>query len=301
MMQGRDAAVVAADFLPIFATAWLACLGVPLGALALLLGSRIAGAEAAGLFMRPMAMATPAFVILAAPMALALGWGSTDLPLAAGGFGLLLGWSVLAWLVAHSGAAPFLAGWVIACLSAHLVMVTFAVSIWIMPFGPPLAASAFGVIVAVSQVCAATAFGALLFERMRGTLLGLVGVWAGVAFVQALVLWSANDPKDVAWFQAHEAGAGAAVLEVGVVSSVIALGVLSGRASRAATILGALLIIVSYLAEIFWLMVPAMSLTGSLIQVGGFVLSACVVGTGAWVICRLGTVRGFGEAGYERP
>jgi hypothetical protein len=93
----------------------------------------------------------------------------------------------------------------------------------------------------------------------RGRLIPLVvllGLWAYMHFVQALIVWSANLPEEVAWYAARGGWTGRTLaIAAGVVAALAGLATLRpGRVITRALAGGALLV---HALEMFWLVTPA--------------------------------------------
>lgn len=94
----------------------------------------------------------------------------------------------------------------------------------------------------------------------RGRLIPLVvllGLWAYMHFVQALIVWSANLPPEVAWYSARGGWTGRSLaILAGLVASLAGLATLRpGRVIVRALAAAALLV---HALEMFWLVTPAL-------------------------------------------
>ena len=94
----------------------------------------------------------------------------------------------------------------------------------------------------------------------RGRLIPLVvllGLWAYLHSVQALIVWSANLPQEVAWYAARGGWAGRALaVAAGLVALLAGLATLRpGRVTTRALAAGALFV---HALEMFWLVTPAL-------------------------------------------
>lgn len=94
----------------------------------------------------------------------------------------------------------------------------------------------------------------------RGRLIPLVvllGLWAYMHFLQALIVWSANLPPEVAWYHARGGWTGRTLaVAAGVVASLAGLATLRpGRVIVRALAAAALLV---HALEMFWLVTPAL-------------------------------------------
>lgn len=94
----------------------------------------------------------------------------------------------------------------------------------------------------------------------RGRLIPLVvllGLWAYMHFLQALIVWSANLPEEVAWYSARGGWMGRSLaVASGVVASLAGLATLRpGRVITRALAAAALIV---HALEMFWLVTPAL-------------------------------------------
>jgi hypothetical protein len=123
-------------------------------------------------------------------------------------------------------------------------------------------------------------------------LLVVVLAWAYVNFAQFVVVWSANLPGEILWYQAREAAIGESAvwfaLAVGFVVPVFVL--LPARASASGTTVAAMaaLVLVAQALEMLWLVTPAfrhhfaVRATDLLVLAGiGGILVASVLAIGA--------------------
>lgn len=127
---------------------------------------------------------------------------------------LLLLWNLLAWAArrtAWARSGPFAA----AALVLYGLSVSVAAVDWVMSLMPVWYSSIFGLELGVGQVLAAMAFAVLAARwpdearartgRDWGNLLfAFVLTWAYTAFSQWLVIWSENLPHEIAWYVVRE-------------------------------------------------------------------------------------------------
>ena len=216
---------------------WRVLVSLPLGALPLLMaGELISGAgprDAEPAIMPPLRLmlaGLPLLALLALPILLMpayfYGWvPSSRAPEPSGYHGLaahwftpaffagrglvyLVAWLALAAVFVVPGGSPLRRSLAIAGLLIHLVIGTFAAYDWVMSLDPSSISSAYGVIVIAAQAVLAAAV-ALLMAHPRGrvrylevvALLALVALATYMQFAQYLVVWSANLPKEIAWYQ----------------------------------------------------------------------------------------------------
>lgn len=211
---------------------WLVIVSLPLGALAVLMGLELTGFGEPALAapLRLLLASLPIVSVLIVPVLLDLtvvyGWSAAEPHgpqgfaarwFTPGSFGLrsviyLVIWNVLA-LFFLRPAPPTprhraLAGF---GLLLHLVIGTLAAFDWFMSLDQTFVSSVYGVLVIAAQ-CAfaltAALLIALLADRRAGparaailVLIVAVGVAAFVQFTEYLVVWSANLPKEIAWYQ----------------------------------------------------------------------------------------------------
>ena len=214
-----------------YLAAWLVLVSLPLGALPVLMGLEAAGLGAAGIVwaLRLLLASLPLLALLVVPVLLDLGaiypWpsanGSAAMP------GLAHRWFVpgffairaIAYLVVWTGLSLFFVrpspiphrG--LACLGliVHLFVGTLAAYDWFMSLDAAFVSSAWGILV-ISAQCAFASTVAGLIALAAGTravlergivmaLLVVVGVASFVQFTVYLVVWSANLPKEIVWYQ----------------------------------------------------------------------------------------------------
>ena len=154
-------------------------------------------------------------------------------------------------------------------LFVHVCLVSVAAVDWVLSLQPGLGSSAFGLLLIASQVGVAgcliafviavgTPGGAVPAEL--GLLLTvLLGVWAFLHFVQFLVVWSANLPAEIVWYQARTPGFGGAVVWFAVIAVAAGLAILPTGLARVSAILAsfAAMLLLMHLAETLWLVTPA--------------------------------------------
>ncbi len=250
--------------LPAYLAAWLFGLAVPLGALALLLGMEALGLGAQPLAgtLRPLLLALPVLAVLSVP--LLLGWGHlfaaapARTGFAAGWFAtpwvavreaaFLLVWLLMALLLARPGRARGVGG---ALLLLHVVMLSVAATDWLGAAEPGLDSSLLGLVLLAMQCGTALSVALLLGGRAAGRatpggrtampegaaalLLGLLAAWAFLQFVQFLVVWSADLPREVPWYlhRGTGLGLGAQWLALAVLLLALALLVPAGPGRHA--------------------------------------------------------------------
>ncbi len=275
--------------MPSYLACWLFFLAAPLGALPVVMALELAGAGDGPLprALRRLLPALPIAALLAIPLLLGLhslyGWSRNPLPGFAGAWlrpGLVIGrWIVLlaVWcllgLIYMRPSPPGGGRWRRALagpgLLLHLVMATLAAVDWLWSLQPQLNASVFGLLVIVIQ-CGIGVSVALLLAAVAGEpeavssgaglLLALLGAWMFLQFSQFLVIWSADLPNEIVWYQQREAGLGRAAEWFALLCFVLPLLVLLprgfGRSAGAVAAMAALVLLL-HLVEAWWLVTPA--------------------------------------------
>lgn len=274
--------------MPSYLAAWLVLLALPVGALPVVMGLELLGFAEAPLMpgLRRLLALMPVAAILTVPVVLNAkglypglgiaksglpGWWMTPTLLLARTAMALLAWMVLGFSFARpapSGTARTgLAG---AGLALHLVVGTLAAVDGIMAVDPAFTSAAFGLTTIVSQAGLAVSLAAVLSAPRRLTaaerrnvgvwLAVLLGAWAFLEFTQYLVVWSANLPREVVWYETRAAGIGRAAEALAVILCAVALVGLLGRgAARRPRLLGlvASALVLLHGLEMFWLVTPA--------------------------------------------
>lgn len=256
------------DAWPAWLAAWVAWMALPLGALPLVAGARLVGHGARlpdGAFvaaLRPLLWMLPAGAVLGVPLLLALP-GREALGVAA----LLVVWSALALLLVRPGrwgGAAF--GGIV--LALHIPLLSLAAGAAARALDPGFVSSSFGLLVISAQAGAAAA-AALLAAAASGAaggsrgaarlVAGLIAAWLFLHFSQYLIIWSADLPAEVVWYQLRATGLGGALIGLAAVAALAAIAVLSGGAflrPRALLATGAALLALHVL-EMLWLVTPA--------------------------------------------
>lgn len=168
-------------------------------------------------------------------------------------------------------------------LILHAVMGTLAADDWAQEVEPSFNASSFGLLLIAAQcsiaVCLAVVMAvsgrretdaahALASDRRDLDATGEVGIalavllasWAFLTFTQYLVVWSANLPKEVIWYQQRASGLGlVAEYSSAVLCALALVALLSRGLSRHAAVLAwvAAALLVMHGLEMFWLVTPA--------------------------------------------
>lgn len=300
--------------MPSYLAAWLFWLAIPVGALPLVMGLEFAGAGLTPLAaaLRPLLLLMPVAAVFVIPVLVMIGplypWdGTPQHALAASWYTVawfivrtilyLLVWTVLALAFARlpparaGGGRRRLAG---IGLGLHLVIGSLAATDWAMSLDLGLGSSCFGLLLIAAQCSLALAAALLLSPARRDPFLlpqfawltlVILGAWVFLHFTQFLVVWSADLPKEIVWYQRRDGGLGAAAEWLGFVTMALALILLLPRnlASRSGIVAAlAALILLTHLFEMLWLVTPnfrgaftisfadVLAMTG----VGGFVVAA---------------------------
>ena len=159
------------------------------------------------------------------------------------------------------------------------ITVTFAAVDWMMSLEPHWSSTIYGIVCIVGQVLATLAFVivamALLVDfepfasvlapahvhDLGNLLLAFVMLWAYIAFSQFLIIWSGNLPEEIPWYMHRTQGGWQWIgLSLLVFHFLLPFLLLLSRGTKRrvqtlATV--ALTILVMYLVELFWLVMPA--------------------------------------------
>ncbi len=305
-------AIANASVMPSYLAAWLFWMAMPLGALPIVLALEGVGMLDWGLLvlLRRVLLLLPAGALFVIPVLLRTAplyrrADMTDkLPvawMAPGWFAIrtcviLLLLSLLALVFSRTPRSPRRATAGIGLL-LHVCLVSVAAVDWVMSLQPGLGSSAFGMLLILSQVSIAgclAAFVTAVGTSPRGVLPGglgallavLLGGWATLHFMQYLVVWSANLPKEITWYQARMPGAGIFSVWFAVAACVIGLAVLPTALARVPAVLASLaaMLLLVHLVETLWLVTPAFR--------GSFVVTwadaFAVLGIGGLLLALLG-------------
>lgn len=167
-------------------------------------------------------------------------------------------------------------------LIIYAITMTFASVDWLMSLEPEWTSTAYGLVIIMGQVLAATAFAVFVMNWLPGLsrgrdwnfettpipyrdlgaiILTMVISWAYLAYFEFLIIWSGNIPREVEWYTNRTEGGWS---YVAIFIAVFGLAIpfiilLSSRVRfslRALAALGAMLVFVS-LANMFWQVKPA--------------------------------------------
>lgn len=275
-------AAVGIAVMPSYLAAWLFWMALPLGALPLVMALELMRGEWPVLpVLRRMLLLLPVGAVLALPVMLRFAplyqrpGLAHRLPaawMAPGAFlsrmvVVLVLWVLLALLFSRTPrrARPGLA---VLGLMAHLLLVTLAALDWVMALDPGVASSAFGVLLLAAQV--GTALAAALFvvavssrdalpEELVPLLGTALGGWVFLHLMQYLVIWSANLPDEIVWYQVRMAGLGAPAVWFGVAAAVLTFAAMVPHGFiRTPWVMAsvAAMLLVAHLVEMLWLVTP---------------------------------------------
>jgi hypothetical protein len=186
--------------------------------------------------------------------------------------GYLLLWSALAWIETRASkrSTGRSAGRAAACLLAYGLSVGLASSDWIMSLQPQWYSSAFGWLAGTGQMLGGLALAVLLIDREAararlpdfGNLLMMyVLTWAYLAYVQFLIIWAADLPREISWYLRRDTPGWRLVawtlFAVHFAAPLLIL--LSRKAKEAPRLMGALaaLLLAVHLLYCWWLVLPS--------------------------------------------
>lgn len=272
--------------MPSYLAAWLFWMALPLGALPLVMLLELLNVRGWTLLpvLRRMLLLLPAGVLLALPVVVSVFLGHGPLAARPGLPAwwvqhpfllvrmavLLLVWTGLALLFCRAPRQAPRRGAAVAGLLLHLPMGTVAALDWVMSLDPGLGSSAFGLLLMAAQagtaLCAAV-FALALGARGRGLpdeapplMAGALLAWVFLHFIQYLVVWSANLPGEIAWYQARSLGLGAPAAWSCAAAAALALALLLPRGlARIPAVVAsvAAMLLLAHLVEMLWLVTPA--------------------------------------------
>ncbi len=272
--------------LPSYLAAWLLCLGIPVGALALLMALEIAGAADAALSdpLRSIVAALPVLALLATPVLLnsdalfsdaalrAASLHGATTPFVIRAVVFLALWTLLSLVFQRrpSHATGPRRALAVVGLAVHSIIGTVAATDWALSLDPGLGSTSFGLLVMVSQCGAAVSVAVLLAAwnsrpwtapgGLAALFLCLLGAWIFLEFTQFIITWSANLPNEVVWYQRRAAGIGLLAERTAVGACAAALLLLLPRRYEVVTTslaFAAGAVLFAHLIEMFWLITPA--------------------------------------------
>ena len=281
--------------------AWLLFLGLALGGMANLMLHNLTGG-AWGLAVRPTFLAAARLVPLAALLAIPVLLGMRHLyPIAESGwFGAhffvarsiayLVVWSAFGVLLRTSVA------WSAIGLIVYVFTMSLAATDWIASLVPQWYSTGFGLVVAIGQMLAAMALaiaqaglrwnsgcGPELPVRKRfidlgNLLLMYVMTWAYLAFMQFLIIWVGNLPREIAWYVPRLQTGWVALGMILVVFHFFApLAILLlRRAKRSPLFMGylALAVLAVHAIDVYWLVAPSIRPAGLHVTVADLIALA---------------------------
>lgn len=254
-----------AGSMPAYFAAWLFWIGVPMGALPIVMAMEGAGAVGSPLLpvLRAMLPLLPLGTLLAFPLlgdvfAQTLAWRD----------GTVL--AVLSLLALLFGITPRRPRRPLAAIGLllSLFLGTVLGFDWLLAPQPGLGSSLVGLLLIAGQMALAGALAGLVLAvgtdaRSRlpggaGLLLGLLAAfWLFLQFAQFLVVWSANLPAEAAWYLARLAGSGAAIVAFAAVAALGAVALLPsllGRIPAAMATISAMLVIALMLVTLLFVL-----------------------------------------------
>jgi hypothetical protein len=258
--------------------AWLLFLGLALGGMANLMLHNLTGGPW-GLAVRPTFIAAARLVPLAALLGIPVLIGMRHLfPIAESGWfsaPFFVARSVV-YLLVWSGFALFVRASV-AGSAIGLIVYVFTMSLaatdWIASLVPQWYSTGFGLVVAIGQMLGAMALAVAnvgfraraserqVFNDLGNLLLMYVMTWAYLAFMQFLIVWVGNLPREIAWYVPRLQTGWVALGVILVVFHFFApLAILLFRsAKRSALFLGALAagLLAVHVIDVYWLVAPS--------------------------------------------
>ena len=254
--------------MPSYFAAWLFWIGVPMGALPIVMGMEATGWTRSPLLpvLRAMLPLLPLGTLFALPLLGGLSdlfghpglpaWWTAPATVALRDGIVLIALSVLAvifWIVPR---APRRVLARVGLLLSLLLGTALAIDVVLAP-QPALGSSLAGLLLITGQMALAATLAGLIVavgtapgERLpsqTGLLMGLiVGFWFFVQFVQFLVVWLANLPDEAAWYLARLAGFGTAAISfaaIAALAAIVLLPSLLGRVPAAMATLSSMVVL----------------------------------------------------------
>ncbi len=268
--------------MPSYLAAWLFWSALPIGALPVLMALDLVGrGEALAAFVRPLLLAWPAVAVLAVPLLLGVGvlypWASTPQAGFAGHWltpylfvvrscAYLAIWLAVALLFAWPRAVGTRRVAATIGLMLHAIIGTLAAFDWAMSVDAPWQSSTYGLLFVAAQVAAAGAVAVLLAawsgllagvaREARALLLIPAACWAFLGFVQFLIVWSGDLPREIGYYLDRSAGIGQ-LAEWFLIGAGLLLPVLA-KLSRTVRPLAvaAGFVVAAHFIEMYWLVTP---------------------------------------------
>jgi hypothetical protein len=289
--------------------AWLLFLGVALGGMANLMLHNLTGGPW-GLAVRPTFLAAARLVPLAALLGIPVlvgmrhlypiadsGWFGAPFFVARSAFYLLV-WSAFGLFLRTSTA------WSAIGLIVYVFTMSLAATDWIASLMPQWYSTGFGLVVAIGQMLGAMALAVAYIGLRRGPphgpaprqvfldlgnlLLMYVMTWAYLAFMQFLIIWVGNLPREIAWYVPRLQTGWVALGVILVVFHFFApLAILLFRtAKRSPLFLGSLAaaLFAVHVIDVYWLVAPSVRPDGFHVALGDLVAlaAACALWWFAW-------------------
>jgi hypothetical protein len=191
-----------------------------------------------------------------------------------------------------------------ACLLAYGLSIGLASVDWIMSLQPEWYSSVFGWLAGAGQMLTGLALAVLLIDRqaararlpdLGNLLLMYVMTWAYLAYVQFLIIWAADLPREIAWYLRRDTPGWRAVawglLALHGAGPVVIL--LSRHAKQAPRIMGALaaVLLAAHLLDCWWLVLPSVRGLGAG-RAWVAVLPALAAGVAGWLALRGARTKG---------
>ena len=281
--------------------AWLLFLGLALGGMANLMLHNLTGGTW-GVAVRPTFIAAARLVPLAAllgvPVLIAMhhlypiaesGWFSAPFFVARSLIYLVL-WSAFGLLVRTSVA------WSAIGLIVYVFTLSLAATDWIASLVPQWYSTGFGLVVAIGQMLGAMALAVAniglrapaperqVFHDLGNLLLTYVMTWAYLAFMQFLIVWAGNLPREIAWYVPRLQTGWVALGVILVVFHFFApLAILLFRSAKhSAVFLGwlAAALLAVHVIDVYWLVAPSVRPLGFHVSV--FDLLALAAAAALW-------------------
>lgn len=197
-------------------------------------------------------------------------WWLSPLPFIVRSIAYLVLWSALAWIEARASTRS--PGRAAACLLAYAFSVSLAAMDWIMALQPTWYSSVFGWLAASGQMLTGLALGVVLMDRkaqrerlpdLGNLLMMYVLTWAYLAYVQFLIIWAADLPREISWYLRRGAPAWQALMWTLVIvhgAGPLCI-LLSRRAKAAPRLLGVLAValLAAHLLDCWWLVLPSVA------------------------------------------
>lgn len=270
--------------MPSYFAAWLFWMAVPLGALPLVLAMEAFGTLSGRVIgvLRGLLPLLPVGALLAIPFLLSTGvlfrraGMAHPLPASWMAPGWFISRTIIILLVLSALALAFSfapsrprRGLAVFGLIVHVCLLSVAAVDWVLALQPGIASSEIGLLLIASQIgIAGCLAGFIVAVGSRGRtetdtlgplLASLLGAWAFLQFVQYLVVWSANLPDEIVWYQARTPGFGGFTLWFAFAAVTIGLALLPTQLAHIPTVLASLaaMLLLMHLLETFWLITPA--------------------------------------------